>query len=65
MISEKKSIKSQQVDLMGRKYTRVKIFFNDNSVENLNAFMDSGSDLTIISTKVARKLRIKIPIIER
>jgi len=50
---------------MGRKYTRVKIFFNDNSVENLNAFMDSGSDLTIISTKVARKLRIKIPIIER
>ena len=50
---------------MGRKYTIVKIFFNENSVENLNAFIDSGSDLTIIGTKVAKKLKIKMPIIER
>ena len=50
---------------MGRKYTRVKVFFNNNCVENLNAFIDSGSDLTIIGTKVAKKLKIKTPIIER
>ena len=50
---------------MGRKYTRVKVFFNDNCVENLNAFIDSGSDLTIIETKVAKKLKIKMPFIER
>ncbi len=50
---------------MGRKYTRVKIFFNNNCVEDLNAFIDSGSDLTIMSTKIAKKLKIKMPIIER
>ncbi len=43
----------------------MKVFFNDNCVENLNAFIDSGSDLTIIGTKVAKKLKIKMPIIER
>lgn len=37
---------------MGRKYTRVKVFFNDNCVENLNAFIDSGSDLTIIEINI-------------
>ena len=50
---------------MGRKYIKVKIFFEKKSIEGLNAFIDTGSDLSIISTKIAKKLDIKIPNIER
>jgi predicted aspartyl protease len=50
---------------MGRKYVNVKIFFENRSIEDLNAFIDTGSDLTIISTEIARRLRIKIQNIER
>ena len=50
---------------MGRKYTWVRICFNNKCIEKLNAFIDSGSDLTIISTEVATKLKIKMPNIER
>ena len=55
----KRSQKSWQVDQMGRLYTTVKVCFKNRSVDNVNAFIDTGSDLTIISTKIAKKLGIK------
>jgi hypothetical protein len=51
--------KSWQVDQMGRLYTTVKVSFKNKSVNNIKAFIDTGSDLTIISTKIAKKLGIK------
>jgi len=44
---------------MGRLYTTVKVSFKNRSVNNIKAFIDTGSDLTIISTKIAKKLGIK------
>jgi hypothetical protein len=44
---------------MGRLYTTVKVSFKNRSVDNVKAFIDTGSDLTIISTKIAKKLGIK------
>lgn len=50
---------------MGRKYTRVRVRSKDRALSDIIAFIDSGSDLTIISTKVAKRLRIKSQNIER
>ena len=44
---------------MGRLYTTVKLCFNKKSVDNVEAFIDTGSDITIISPKIAKKLGIK------
>jgi hypothetical protein len=44
---------------MGRLYTTVKVSFKNKSVNNIKAFIDTGSDLTIISNKIAKKLGIK------
>jgi predicted aspartyl protease len=50
---------------MGRKYARVALHSGNNNLENVLAFIDTGADLTIISTKVAKKLKIKISNTER
>lgn len=50
---------------MGRKYTRVNLGHGVKQINNVLAFIDSGADLTIISTSLARRLGIEDPIYER
>ena len=50
---------------MGRKYTRLALRSGNKNLKNVLAFIDTGADLTIISTKVAKKLKIKSSNIER
>ena len=50
---------------MGRKYTRIQVRSKDRALSGIMAFIDCGSDLTIISTKVAKRLKIKPQNIER
>jgi predicted aspartyl protease len=50
---------------MGRLYTTVNACSKSKCIDNLKAFIDTGSDLTIISTKLAKKLGITSLNIER
>ena len=50
---------------MGRKYAHLMIRSGKKNLENVIAFIDTGADLTIISSKIAKKLRIKSHNIER
>jgi predicted aspartyl protease len=50
---------------MGRKYARLVLRSGNNNLKNVLAFIDTGADLTIISTKVAKKLKIKTSNTER
>ena len=50
---------------MGRKYTRVNLGHGVKQINNVLAFIDSGADLTIISTSLAKRLGIEDPIYER
>ena len=49
---------------MGRKYCKVRVRSTDKSLAGLIAFIDSGSDLSIISHKIAKKLGIRLQNIE-
>ena len=41
---------------MGRKYVKVEVSASGRRVAGLNALIDTGADLTIISSKVVKKL---------
>jgi len=44
---------------MGRKYALVSIVFRGKQVDGVKAFIDTGADFTVISTRIAKKLGIK------
>lgn len=46
---------------MGRKYVLVTLSSGRRSLKDVKAFIDTGADVTILSTKVAKKLGIKDP----
>lgn len=50
---------------MGRQYMNVKICSNDKCTEWVKAFIDSGADLTVISTNISKRLGIVLEDIER
>ena len=50
---------------MGRKYARISLRSGSKKRGNILAFIDTGADLTIISTKMAKKLKIESSNIER
>ncbi len=50
---------------MGRKYARIALRSGNKNLENVLAVIDTGADLTIIGTKMAKKLKIKSSNIER
>jgi len=50
---------------LSRKYTKVTISFRGKSISDIIAFIDTGSDLSIISRNIAKDLRIKLLNIER
>jgi len=64
-ISERSSTRFWRADEMGRKYAKLSLRSDNKKMENVLAFIDTGADLTIISTKVAKKLKIKSSNIER
>ncbi len=50
---------------MGRKYVFVCLAYEDQVIENVKAFVDTGSDLTIITLELARELGVQDTGIER
>jgi predicted aspartyl protease len=46
---------------MGRKYVLVTLSSGRKSLKDVKAFIDTGADVTILSTNVAKKLGIKDP----
>lgn len=49
---------------MGRKYARVEISAAGRRLKDLVGLIDTGSDLTIISTNAAKRLRLKSTAVE-
>jgi hypothetical protein len=64
-IFARSSTRSWRADRIGRKYARISFRSGSKKLENVLAFIDTGADLTIISTKIAKKLKIKSSNIER
>ena len=50
---------------MGRQYVDVKVSSDDRCSEWVRAFIDTGADLTVISTEISEKLGIVLENIER
>ncbi len=50
---------------MGRQYVDVKVCSDDQCSEWVRAFIDTGADLTVISTEISEKLGIVLENIER